>query len=190
METESKYVKLVDDILGGRFLDHHIQKALDDGADSNASGSDGMTPLMAVSRNCGTPQIRLLLERGADPRPADKFGRTALHFAATAQEGDEGIELLIAAGANVHAVDGDGKTPLHSAAINSKWTGKAGAECLLRHNADPLARTNKGETPFDLAGDSETKVLLKAAMEKRSLASEPEIKQGTPGDKLWRGPRA
>jgi ankyrin repeat protein len=94
---------------------------------------------MAVSRNCGTPEIRLLLERKADPRSADMFGRTALHFAATAQVGGNGIELLIAAGANVHTVDREGKTPLHSAAANSKWTGKAGAECLLRHGADPLA---------------------------------------------------
>lgn len=190
MEKDSKRVKLVDDILGGRILDHHIQNALDDGADANASGSDGMTPLMAVSRNCGTPEIRLLLERKADPRSADMFGRTALHFAATAQVGGNGIELLIAAGANVHTVDREGKTPLHSAAANSKWTGKAGAECLLRHGADPLARTNKGETPFDVASDAETKVLLKAAMENRSLSSDPEIKQGTPGDKPWQGPRA
>jgi ankyrin repeat protein len=118
------------------------------------------------------------------------FGRTALHFAATAQEGDSGIELLIAAGADVHAVDREGKTPLHSAAANSKWTGKAGAECLLRHGADPLARTNKGETPFDVASDAETKVLLKAAMENRSLSNDPAIKQGSPGDKPWQGPRA
>jgi hypothetical protein len=37
MEKDSKRVKLVDDILGGRILDHHIQNALDDGADANAS---------------------------------------------------------------------------------------------------------------------------------------------------------
>jgi len=190
MEKEIKRVKLVEDILGGRFLDHHIQKALDEGADSKASGSDGKTPLMAVSRNCGTPEIRLLLERGADPRPADMFGWTALHFAATAQEGDAGIELLIAAGADVHATVRDGRTPLHMAAANSKWTGKAGVACLLRHKADPLAKTSAGETPFDVANDDETKKLLKAAMENRSLASDPEVKLGTPGDKLWQGPRA
>jgi ankyrin repeat protein len=190
MEKETKRVKLVEDILGGGFLDHHIQEALEDGADANASGSDGMTPLMAVSRNCGRPEIRLLLERGADPRPADMFGRTALHHAVISPCEDNGIQLLIEAGADVHAVDRNGNTPLHTAAVNSEWTGKVGAECLLRHDADPFARTNKGKTPFDLAGDSETKVLLKAAMENRSLASDLEIKLGTPGDKFWRGPRA
>jgi ankyrin repeat protein len=190
MEKETKRVKLVEDILGGGFLDHHIQEALEDGADANASGSDGMTPLMAVSRNCGTPEIRLLLERGADPRPADMFGRTALHYAVISLDEDSGIELLIEAGADIHAVDRNGNTPLHTAAVNSEWTGKVAAECLLRHDADPFARTNKGETPLDLAGDSETKVLLKAAMEKRSLASDPEIKQGGPGVRPWQGPRA
>jgi hypothetical protein len=118
------------------------------------------------------------------------FGRTALHHAVISPCEDNGIQLLIEAGADVHAVDRNGNTPLHAAAVNSEWTGKVGAECLLRHDADPFARTNKGKTPFDLAADSETKVLLKAAMEKRSLASDPEIKQGKPGVKSWQGPRA
>ena len=190
MENKSAYVKLVEDILSGRFLDNHIQKALDDGADSNASGSDGMNPLMAASRNCGVPEIRLLLNCNADPKLADKFGRTALHFAVAAQKVDAGIELLIAAGADVNAIDREGRTPLHSAAANSKSTGKAGAECLLRHSADPLTRNKNGETPFDLASDNETKALLDAAMVKHSLWSDPEIKQGSPGKKPWRSPRA
>ena len=191
MEDKAKG-QLVADILdlrynyGGHVL---IAKVLDEGADANEADSGGMTPLMAVARNCGTSEIRLLLERGADPRLADMFGDTALHFAATSQMVDDGVELLIAAGANIHAANNLGMTPLHEAAANAKWTGVAVTNCLLRHGADPSARDEKGKRPFNLAKDKPTKGLLKAAYEQRQMTNDPGIKPGTLGEKPWRSPR-
>jgi ankyrin repeat protein len=175
--------QLVEDILDGRFGEHLIRQALDAGTDPNEPASDGMTPLMAACRNCGSAEIHLLLERGANAKPADFSGRTALHFAALGQSDAKSLELLIVSGADVHAIDKRGATPLHVAAVNSEWTGAAAAECLLRHHSDPGARDRNGLRPFELAKHKQTKSLLKAAYEQRQMATDPDIKSGTPGDK-------
>ncbi len=87
------------------------------GVDLNLAHA-GLTPLMAAVRDSyhGRPDaVQMLLTNGADPRPADETGQTALHAAARAA--DPAIAaLLLDAGAPLDAVDAQGSSPLGVAA--------------------------------------------------------------------------
>jgi len=70
-----------------------VKRALDEGADVNATNIVGGTPLMAAAAGKHTEVVRLLLERGADAKLTDNEGRTALTLAAAHRHSDI-VELL------------------------------------------------------------------------------------------------
>ncbi|OAA34310.1 Ankyrin repeat-containing domain protein [Cordyceps fumosorosea ARSEF 2679] len=78
-----------------------------------ASYCTGGTIRSAESRCLGT--VRLLLDAGADEDASDNYGRTALHYAMTANEPDI-TRLLIERGADVRIKGNRGNTLLHNAA--------------------------------------------------------------------------
>jgi uncharacterized protein len=118
----------------------------------NMTDPDGRTPIMhAILAEDADPGIvRLLIERGADVRPADRDQRwTALHFAARDQNA-EIVRLLLSAGAAVDPVDAFGNTPLWRAVMDATSNCDAIAE-LVRHGADPTRKNSRGISPIDLA---------------------------------------
>ncbi len=116
----------------------------------DARDESGGSPLHAAARNAPTPEkIEELLAAGADPRLSDKYGRTALHFAA---QGDSSaiVSKLLEAGAELHARDARGGwTPLHLAA----WVCSTPAvvATLLDAGANSKVRDEDGKTPYDFA---------------------------------------
>lgn len=87
------------------------------GADLNLAHA-GLTPLLAAVRDSyhGRPDaVLMLLTNGADPRPADASGQTALHAAARAAE-PAIAALLLDAGAPLDELDAQGASPLGIAA--------------------------------------------------------------------------
>ncbi len=78
--------------------------------DSSALGLvQGASALIrAAHRNDGA-LVAKLIELGADTRAVDRFGRTALHYAA--RSNGEAAKQLVAAGADLMAADQFGKTP-------------------------------------------------------------------------------
>ena len=87
------------------------------GADLNLAHA-GLTPLMAAVRDSyhGRPDaVLMLLTNGADPRPPDAGGQTALHAAARVAE-PAIAALLLDAGAPLDALDAQGVSPLGIAA--------------------------------------------------------------------------
>ena len=65
-----------------------IKALLDAGADPNAAGPDGQTPLMMVARTANVAAAKLLLDKGANPNVKEaQRGQTALMWAAASQPG-------------------------------------------------------------------------------------------------------
>ncbi|KAA0178837.1 hypothetical protein FX016_23175 [Cupriavidus gilardii] len=116
------------------------------GADVNARGEDGATPIWQATTAEG---VELLIAAGADidarlTRGGELFSRgaTALHRAAKSRN-VELLEAMIRAGANVNAIDRDAVTPLHYAAV----TDPANVRILLAAGADLDAADKTGNTP-------------------------------------------
>jgi ankyrin repeat protein len=106
------------------------------GADVNVKTKGGRTPLMIASACDGcSPTVKLLLDKGADPKAVDGHKVSALHIAADAND-LESMKLLIAKGADPKMADGAGNTPLPSAASNCNLDA---VKFLLSKGADPNA---------------------------------------------------
>ena len=121
----------------------HIAK----GADVNAKGIWGRTPLHKAVLEGHKEVAELLIAKGADVNAKGNDGGTPLY--GVAYSGHKEIaELLIANGADVNAKDSLGNTPLHLAARNSQ---KEIAELLIAKGADVNAKDEDGDTPLDRA---------------------------------------
>ena len=119
----------------------------------------GTTPLMRAARAGDAAVMRLLLERGADPKLTTKDGNTALMFAAgvgyrdkntrgSESEALEALKLAIEAGLDLRQANSKGETALHGAASRGADTI---VQFLVEHGADLNAKTKQGFTPIDIA---------------------------------------
>jgi ankyrin repeat protein len=130
------------------------------GMDSgDTSLNAGATPLMRAARSGDTAVMRLLLEKGANPKLATTDGNNALMFAAgvgyrdkytrgTDQEALEAVKIMMEAGLDIHAANAKGETALHGAAFRGA---DVIVQFLVDHGADINAKTKRGFTPLDIA---------------------------------------
>ena len=95
----------------------------------------GTTPLLRAAKTGDVPVIKMLLDKGANPRKATRNGVNAVMMAAnvaareedmtgrnkTQKEAIESIRLLLAAGTDINGVDTQGRTAAHGAALWG-WT--------------------------------------------------------------------
>ena len=142
---------------------HIVDYLIAHGADVNAIGYEDGTMLMAAANQGNVELLSILLKHGADPNLASPLtGETPLH-AVTAKAFDEGalqcVQLLLDAGANPNTkaksgiptatyyrdIEVVGETPLHNAAA---YGSKEMIELLLKHNADPSLKDDRGESPL------------------------------------------
>jgi ankyrin repeat protein len=125
---------------------------------------EGATPLMRAGKKADIEIMRLLLDKGADPKLATRTQTTALMFTAglggrgrftafeekQATEADfiEAARLCLERGADVNAVNDAGQTPLHLAVV-------ARDDSFIRFLAERGARLDikdkQGRTPLDVA---------------------------------------
>ncbi len=127
-----------------------VRVFLQAGADPNARGRDGATPLHLASAallfrtdaNRGqSAVVAALREGGADPNARDEAGATPLHHIARGRlDNAAAAALLLGAGADPNARDLDGETPLHAALthFNPRM-----ADRLLDYGADPGGANNR-----------------------------------------------
>jgi ankyrin repeat protein len=130
------------------------------GMDSGDTTLDaGTTPLMRAARAGDTEAIRLLLERGADPKLTTKDGNTALMFAAGIGYRDkntrgsergvlEAVKMLVDAGLDPLGANTRGETALHGAADRGADTI---VQFLVDRGAELNVRSQQGFTPLDVA---------------------------------------
>ena len=140
------------------------KQAIADGADVNAKGDFGGTPLYVASALGHKEIAELLIAEGADVNAKDNYERTSLHGVTT----KEIFELLIANGADVNAKNVDGDTPLDNpirsfdpgfADLLRKHGGKTGEEL---EGGEPVAEAAKPEPP---TGKALNILIIKAAQE-------------------------
>ena len=124
------------------------------GADINARGDNGWTPLHWATINASNDDdddvlavVEALIAAGADVNARDDDGEPPLHEASSPSPAV--VEALIAAGADVNARDDGGETPLHEATKFDRYP--AVIEVLLAAGADMNARDQYGRTPLHLA---------------------------------------
>lgn len=117
----------------------------------------GHTALHVAAAAYRADVARELVERGADPRAANRRGATPLHCASDGQPGSTHwhpvaqaavIECLVRAGADPNATDMNGVTPLHRA-VRSRCA--AAVQALLTLGAEPRRKNDSGSTPLHLA---------------------------------------
>lgn len=94
-----------------------IDILLNAGADINARGEVGITPLILASVINKTYTLELLCFHDADINQADCDGRTPLHVA-SAKGHDHVVTILLNAGADIHKQNGSGLTALAIAQEN------------------------------------------------------------------------
>ncbi|XP_026502050.1 neurogenic locus notch homolog protein 4-like, partial [Terrapene carolina triunguis] len=115
--------------------------------DLDARMSDGATPLILATRLAVESGTEELLRGGAAVNAADKWGKTALHWAAAVNNARAALALL-RSGASKDAQDNRAQTPLFLAARE----GSADvARILLRHRASRQLPDELGHLPRDAA---------------------------------------
>jgi len=121
-------------------------------AQANAVAPDGYSPLGLAAFFKRRDVVRILLDAGADPRPASRQGGfTPLHSAVATDAGTvdtEIVRLLLAKGADPNARSQSGSTPLHTVGFTGD---RASLDLLLKHGADPAIKDNDGKSAADIA---------------------------------------
>lgn len=133
------------------------------GADPNATGTGGTTPLADAALKGDVDGVRLLLAHGAHPNAVSQAGTQPIHDAALGDNA-EVVRELATRGADVNARTRDeAQTPLHVAAAMGKL--KA-VDALIALGADLTVKDSNGRTPLDAAvraGLTDVAALLKRA---------------------------
>ena len=122
----------------------------------------GTTPLLRAAKAGDTVVIRMLLEKGADPKATTRNGVNAIMMAAnvatreedmtgrnkTQKDVIETITLLLPAGLDVNATDTQGRAAAHGAAL---WGLTDVVKFLHQHGAKLDQRDKRGFTALDAA---------------------------------------
>ena len=159
-----------------------VKMLLDHGADPNAPLTapalqrlhtpgdpvlgEGATPFMRAAKSGDVTVMRLLLDKGADPRRVQKNHTTALIIASglgwqdggnnlntrdkgTQADAIEAIKLCLDRGLDIHAVNDNGASVLHAAAMRGQADAIIGV--LAANGARADAKNREGLTALDVA---------------------------------------
>ena len=132
--------------------------------DVNCKGDDGVTPLLLAAGYKHEHILRLLLEKGADPRARSNKGNTTLHWLASEPEipiSETLIDLLLRNRPPFEVANGEGVTPLMNACLKGETML---ATRLISHGADVGATDSKDRTALSLAARHGQLEIVKAIL--------------------------
>nr|WP_246198629.1 ankyrin repeat domain-containing protein [Wolbachia endosymbiont of Ctenocephalides felis wCfeJ] len=134
-------------VQGGDF--RKVKDLVNQGANVNAKGEDGETPLHFAVQEGNLDMVQFFLDKGADIEVKDRYEWTPLHFAASSDKFDV-VKFLFDKNANIKARDIYGNMPLHVAA---RYSNKFEiVEFLLDKDANDINDvTNDCSTPLHAA---------------------------------------
>ena len=97
----------------------HLMVLLDAGCDIEGRDDAKRTPLILASMKNSADVVELLCKRGAKVNVVEKYGHTALSWAAWSNDEADLLKTLIKAGADIEKPDNRGRTPLYFASTKS-----------------------------------------------------------------------
>lgn len=165
----------VDRLFGKTML---LLQAIHAGADLVQPDTQGRTLLHRCAMGDVHSDIfREMLERGADPRAVDHYGRTALHFAARFAQPDTVAVLALAMDkAALDLADRNGMTPLQMAGARHLQT-----LYLVALGADTEAQSARDKAlypaPLSAAARSERRDILLASLQRHPEATPQDLLQ-------------
>jgi len=150
-----------------------VQLLLDNGANLEATGMSGWTPLLYAAYYGHAAVVRQLLDKGADPNCQSSYWETPLMRAADAGHAII-ARLLLDGGANLRTKDLSRQTALHHAAKSGH------AECvaalLERRDVKIEARDDKDKTPLYCAAENGHEDVVKLLLEG---GANPDVESST-----------
>lgn len=128
------------------------------GTDINAQSHDGTTPLILATKVPNYSMLEKLIQCDCEVTKCDKWGRTALHWAAAMNEVPSLKRLLDAEKINKDAQDERGQTPLFLAAREGATEA---LEILLEHKANKDICDEMDNRPIDIAKKNQLTNIVK-----------------------------
>ena len=166
------------------------------GANPNASGRDGETPVFVAADTVwefapGQEEcLEALFAAGADINAANKRGQRPMHRAANI-DNIKAVRWLLSKGADASAEDEQGMSPLHFAAMANR---AAIAAMLVEAGADLFAPPNEASIagdPLELAMSFQSQSVANIIAEARRVAAErAELDDGCEEARIARRPTA
>jgi ankyrin repeat protein len=154
-----------------------VSLLLTNGAEVDAVGYEGRTPLHEACTGGCLPTAKLLLRHRANVRARTDLGKTPLHQSA-AFGNYRLVELLLANGADLEARDNYGFTPLREAASTGNLTS---LKALLAHDAKVTVYDRRyGATPLHWAAMSTNVSVVAALLDAKANINARDMGQRTP----------
>jgi ankyrin repeat protein len=120
-----------------------IGSLLDNGADSDLTGTEGFSPLMMTVIKNDLSTFMQLIARGANSELTNNKGETALHLAIKYSTDQNIINLLIVLAKNINVKDNNNQTPFMIASFRGK---QDVMELLIQKGADMNQADHQGWT--------------------------------------------
>merc|ERR1711948_58922 len=143
-----------------------VDKLVKGGADINALGNGGQSPLMAATLAGSAKAVEALLKAGADATIGEKDGYTPFHGAGFQGRADV-AKILFKHGLDVYTTHSDGFIGMHRACWRRERRHADTVRAFIKMGVDPEYKNKDGKTCMDMTQNEDTKKVLKRAIKKK-----------------------